>query len=145
MTNEQRLMAEQACARLINAFAILNDAGRFEEMVQLFTEDGRFARPTDPTNFTEGRENILTAFNARPKDRVSRHLITNILIDIQSDTTAKGIAYATLFTASPDNKAPKIGLQVNPTQFIGEFFVDFKLTDEGWKIATQTGNITLAT
>lgn len=145
MTPEQSLAIEQACAAVFNRFSVLNDAGRHEEMVQLFTEDARFARPTDPDNYTEGRDQILAAFQARPKDRVTRHLITNIVIDVVDETTAKGQCYSTLYAGSPDKPAENLGLQANPEQFIGEFFADFRLTDEGWKISSQTGNITFTT
>lgn len=145
MKPEQKMLIEHSCARLINAFAIYNDAGRFEELVSLFTPDGRFARPTAPDNFTEGRENILAAFRARPKERVGRHVMTNIQIEVIDETSARGLCYATLYTGSADKPAADFGLQANAAQFIGEVYTDFALTDEGWKIARQTGKIIFTT
>lgn len=145
MTPEQSLAIEQACAALLNRFSVLNDAGRHEEMVQLFTEDARFARPTAPDDYILGRDNILASFQARPKDRASRHLFTNIVIDVVDESTAKGQCYATLYTGSPDNPAEKLGLQANTSQFIGDLFAEFRLTEAGWKISAQTGNIIFTT
>lgn len=145
MDIEKRLQAEQVCASLFNRFSTCNDAGEFEEMANVFTIDARFARPTDPGNYTEGRDNILASFKARPRDRVSRHLITNIVIDVKDAGSATGKCYATLFTASPDNQAEKFGLQANASQFIGEFDADFSHTDEGWKISRLSGKIIFTT
>lgn len=145
MDIDKRLQAEQACASLFNRFAVCNDAGELEDMVNVFTIDALFARPTDPDNYTEGRDSILAAFKARPKDRVTRHLITNIVVDVEDAGSATGKCYATLFTASPDNEAEKFGLQANASQFIGEFDADFRHTEEGWKISRLSGKIVFTT
>ncbi len=136
---------EQACTRLVNQFSNFNDAGDYVSLCDLFTADASFARPTDPENFTSGRENILAAFQSRPNDRITRHIISNIVIEVANDSTAKGSCYATLFMAPVDAEAAKFGVKANPSQFIGEFYIDFSLTPEGWKISRQTGKIVFTT
>ena len=56
-------MIELACTKLVNQFAVFSDLGRYDELAALFTEDGRYARPTDPTSFVEGRSNLLASLN----------------------------------------------------------------------------------
>ena len=141
MKEENIALIEHTCSKLINRFAYLNDAQRYAELAELFSDDARFARPTDPDNYTLGKDNILAAFMARPKDRISRHAMSNILIDVTSESTAKGVSYVILYTASTDDVAEKFGLQANQSQFIGEFYDDFILTDTGWKIASRSGRI----
>ena len=133
---------ELACMRLLNQFTTLNDAGRYEELVELFAEDGQFARPTAPDSFVTGRAAILESFESRRSDRVSRHLLTNILISQTGDNTACGTAYARLVTALPGNRAD-MGLKANPVELVGDYRVDFRRTAEGWKIARLTGEIIL--
>lgn len=136
---------EHACAKLMNQFAVFNDMGRFDELVELFVEEGRYARPIAPDAFIVGKADILASFEARPKDRVGRHLISNIIIDVLSPTTAKGVCYVALYSGTLDQKAAKFGLQAQASQFIGEYQDDFVLTAQGWKFAQRKGNITFTT
>ena len=145
MDRLQVLDIEQACTRLINQFAVCNDAGRFNELVDLFTADGRYARPIAPEVFITGRADILASFEARPQDRVGRHLITNIVIDVLDSTHARGFCYATLYSGSSGHKAEKFGLQAQASQFIGEYADRFELTPQGWKFVERKGCIIFTT
>ncbi|MGA0807211.1 MAG: nuclear transport factor 2 family protein [Pseudohongiellaceae bacterium] len=136
---------EQACTRLINQFAVFNDAGRFHELVDLFTPDGLYARPIAPDTFIVGRTDILASFEARPRDRVGRHLITNVIIDVQDSEHASGFCYVTLYSGSMAHKAEKFGLQAQASQFIGEYADRFVLTAQGWKFTERKGCIIFTT
>src|SRR5688572_8903620 len=68
MNLQEQQSIELACSKLCNQFAVFNDAGRHEELVALFTDDGLYARPLDPENFVQGPAAILAAFKARPQD-----------------------------------------------------------------------------
>lgn len=136
---------ELACTKLVNQFAVYNDLGRHDELVELFTEDGRYARPTAPANFVEGRANLLAAFKARPKDKLVRHLVTNILIEVTSPTTANGFSYVTQYSGSTDKPAASHGWQANPSQLVGEYTDDFVLTPAGWKIRQRSGKLIFTT
>jgi hypothetical protein len=145
MNAQESLQIEMACTRLVNQFSLFNDARNFEALSQLFAADGAFARPTDPENFVSGRDGILAAFQARPHDRITRHIISNIVIDVVDAEKARGVCYATLFMAPVDAEPAMFGVKANPSQLIGEFYMDFVQTGDGWKIARQTGKIILAT
>jgi hypothetical protein len=92
-----------------------------------------------------GRHDILSSFEARPSERVGRHLITNIVIDVLDSSTAKGICYAALYSGTAGVMAEKFGLQAQASQFIGEYEDDFVLTDQGWKFAQRKGRIIFST
>jgi hypothetical protein len=145
MDRMQFLEIELACTRLINQFAVFNDAGRFQELVELFTPDARYARPIAPDAFITGKADILASFEARPQDRVGRHLITNVLIDVQDATRATGFCYVTLYSGNTAHKAEKFGLQAQSSQFIGEYADRFVLTPQGWKFAERKGCIIFTT
>ena len=66
MTRAEEIAIEWECARLINRYALLNDAGRWDELVALYAEDGLMTRPTAPDAPIVGREALLAAFTARP-------------------------------------------------------------------------------
>jgi hypothetical protein len=136
---------ELACSKLCNQFAVFNDAGKHEDLVALFTEDGRYARPTDPENFVSGHPAILAAFKARPRDKITRHLITNIVVNVTGAKTAQGLCYVTLFNGSTANPAEKFGFKANAAVLIGEYHDQFVLTEAGWKFSQRVGRLILTT
>lgn len=145
MDAQEKLNIELACTRLINQFAVFNDAGRFIELVAMFTDKGEYARPIAPDDFIVGKPAILASFEARPKERIGRHLITNIVVDVQSPTAAKGLCYVTLYSGTEGQKAEKFGLQAQASQLVGEYHDDFVLTGQGWKFARRKGCIIFST
>lgn len=136
---------EFACTKLVNQFAVYSDAARCDELAALFTEDGRYARPTDPANFIVGHADLLTSFKARPKDKLTRHLVTNVVIDVTSPTTAKGFSYVTQYAGTTDKPAPTHGWRANPPQLVGEYSDDYVLTAAGWKIRQRSGRLVFTT
>jgi len=75
-----------------------------------------------------GREAILTAFKGRPP-RVTRHICSNIVIDVESATAARGSSAMLLFTSA--DGAP----------LIGGFEDRFVLTEQGWRFAERRGTL----
>lgn len=141
MNAMERLAIEHACTRLMNQFAIFNDSGRFAELADLFTDDAQYARPIAPDALIAGRDNIRATFEARPKERVGRHFISNIIIDVHSPERASGMCYVSLFSGNVDKPAEKFGLQAIPPQLVGEFHDEFVLTKDGWKFSLRKGRI----
>ena len=127
MKNKDRRAAEADCARLIALYANLTDEARGEEVVALYAEDGVMVRPTAPNAPVAGREAILEAFKARPP-RITRHICSNVVIDVESDTTARGTSAMLLFTGEA---AP----------LVGSFHDRFVLTDDGWRFAERRGSL----
>ena len=145
MDSQQKQSIELTCSKLVNLYYQHNDQGDFKAASELFAEDGAFARPTDPENFTVGRANILAAYESRPRDRIARHIISNIIIDVVDDTHARGTCYATLFMAPIDAEKAAFGVKANDSQLMGEFDMEFVLTDDGWKFSRSTGRIVFMT
>jgi len=145
MDIKQQQSIELACARLVNLYYQYNDNRNFKAASELFTEDGAMARPTDPESFTVGKANILAAWEARPNDRIARHVISNIIITVEDAEHARGTCYATLFMAPIDAEKAKFGVKASASQLVGEFDMDFVLTEEGWKIARTTGAVIFTT
>lgn len=129
MTEAERHAIEHECARLISLYANLNDAGRWQAVAQLYTPTGRMARPTAPDDWITGRAAILEAFLSRPP-RTTRHVCSNVVIDVTDARHATGESTMLLFTG-PD-KPPLVG-----------YFLDrFERTDEGWRFAERRGGLT---
>lgn len=128
MTADERRAVEVDCARLVALYANLNDEARWDEVAALYAEDGVMFRPTAPDAGVEGRDAILAAFKARPP-RKTRHVCSNVVIDVESPTTARGTSAMLLFTGDP---AP----------LVGSFHDRFVLTADGWRFAERRGSLT---
>ena len=78
---------KDAIRDLMTRYCLSIDAGRYEDWVQCFTEDGTFNSPI--LGKWQGPEKLL-AFTARYKewtgDAQPRHCVMNILIDLAGDT-----------------------------------------------------------
>jgi hypothetical protein len=125
----ERHAIEWECARLINLYALLNDEARWDEVAALYAPDGVMARPTAPDQPIVGRDAILAAFKGRPQ-RTTRHACSNIVIDVETATSARGQSAMLLFTSA--DKPP----------LIGGFEDQFVLTDDGWRFAERRGTLT---
>lgn len=127
MTEAQRLAIEWHCARLVALYANLNDEARWEELAELYTIDGAMARPTAPDKLILGRAAILAAFQSRPS-RKTRHICTNVVIDVTSATAARGVSAMLL-------------MQPNTPPLAGSFHDTFQLTDDGWRFCQRRGSL----
>lgn len=127
MSPEERRAIEWECARLIAQYANLNDSGRWEELAMLFTEDGVMSRPSAPEAIIRGRQAILESMRARPPRR-TRHVCSNIVVDVTSSTEACSESAMLLFAefASP---------------LAGSFEDRFVLTQHGWRFAERRGRL----
>lgn len=138
--NTEEIAISYSCEKLVKQFAKFNDLGQLDCLVALFVEDGSFARPLDPDNPIVGRENILAMMKARPP-RLSRHFMTNIVIDILSPDEAEGLSYVT-FLSTTDVDAPRPA-PCEPKMFMGEYRDSFVRTADGWRFKSRQGNMTL--
>lgn len=127
MTEHERRAIEADCARLIALYANLNDEARWEEVAALYAEDGLMTRPTAPDAPIVGRAAILAAFQARPP-RKTRHVCSNVVIDVEDHASACGTSAMVLFT---EGGAP----------LAGSFHDRFVLTADGWRFAERRGSL----
>ncbi len=139
----EKVVIEQRCTRLVNLFALLNDACDYDALVALFTEDGVFARPTVPDKPMVGRQVILEQFRQRPP-RTLRHLMANVTITPHSASRATGTCYMILYTgpaAEPGAAGPP---KADAVQLIGAFEDTFVKVGEEWLFAKRQGSLGLS-
>lgn len=127
MTADDRRAIEQDCARLVALYANLNDAARWEDVAALYAADGRMARPTAPDDWIVGRDAILTTFRSRPA-RTTRHVCSNVVIDVLDESHASGESAMLLFTGEG---APKVG----------SFHDRFVRVQGEWRFAERRGSL----
>ena len=139
MSPEERRAIEADIERLIKRYVNLNDAQDWEAVAALYTEDARFARPSKPGEFVEGRAAILAGFRARPP-RAQRHVIANVVVDVESPSSARAFSVIVLYQGEP---APEGELPVMSADspLVGTFTDKVVLREEGWRFVERVGGL----
>ena len=130
----QTLLIQHACTQAIITFATLNDAGEYEQLSQLFSEDGKFARPSEPDNFITGRSAIQAAMEAR-SPRKTRHLVNNIEVTVTGPDTARASSFISLYAA------PLGGDVVASPILIGRYEDEFICQGGRWLFNCRKGSV----
>ena len=128
------LLAERACERLIIDFIRRLDLGDPGSAAELFTVDGVWEWPQAGRRI-EGREALRTYFGSRPADRLSRRMMTNILVTMDSATTATATSY--LATYRVDGYTGGMLPPRLPAN-VGHYEDRFQRVDGVWLLATRT-------
>jgi ketosteroid isomerase-like protein len=130
MDDMERMLIERACARLVTEYCHFVDHGEAAKIASQFTDDGVWASPQDTRS---GRDAIAKSFGKRQDNaaRMSRHVCTNLLIDVIDENNATGVVYLTLYRHDGDPAR-----RVSPTDapdIIGEYRDTFVRTSNGWR------------
>ena len=136
----ERLEIERACERLIYEYSRALDLGDMSAAADFFAENGSMARPMMPDAVIQGRETIRASLLTRPKTLLTKHLATNVMVDVESRTSASGLSYLTMIstTPPPDGKPPYVSQ--GPIYF-GEFKDKFVRENGAWKFLERRGSI----
>ncbi|GGT04711.1 hypothetical protein GCM10010271_03280 [Streptomyces kurssanovii] len=130
-----RLLAERACERLIMEFVHKLDLGDPGEVAELFTEDGVWEWAVGDRRI-QGREALRAYFGARPADRLSRRMCTNILVTLTSASTATAITYFTTYRVDGYTDGGYVPPQP-PTQ-VGHYEDKFRKVDGRWLLSCRS-------
>ena len=82
--NRPTLSIHSEIEHLIKYFAYLNDQKQYNELINLFTDDAIYARPSEPNDLIVGHADIINSFNNRPQ-KITQHIVGNIFLDQQAD------------------------------------------------------------
>ncbi len=139
MTEDERRAIEQDCERLIKLYVNLNDAQDWPAVAALYTEDARFARPSQPGVFIEGRAAILAGFLARPA-RAQRHVIANTVVEVEDPDHARAFSVIVLYMGDvpADGGLP---VQDPKSPLVGTFTDKLVRTRDGWRFAERIGGL----
>jgi len=140
LTSIDRLEIELDCQRLIHAYLRALDGGDPDGVADCFAEHGSLARPMQPNQRIEGREAIRTSMRSRPKALVTRHLATNVIIDVASRESASGTSLLTMIGCTPaDGAVPPF--ESGGPLYLGEFRDRFVRVAGEWKFLERLGSI----
>lgn len=136
----ERIEIERACERLVHVYSRALDLGDMSAAADCFAENGSMARPMMPDAVVQGRESIRASLLTRPKTLLTKHLATNVMIDVESRDSASGLSYLTMISTTPpaDGKPPYVS--AGPLWF-GEFRDRFVRENGEWKFLERRGSI----
>jgi SnoaL-like protein len=134
MQTLERIEIERTCERLSVAYARHVDFGEYEAYLALFAEDARLDLGGD---VMEGREAIRRFLAQRPRNLRSRHVFTNLMVEVIDADHARGITYLTLYRHVGDES-----LGAGPIDFpgpagIGHYEDEYVRTPAGWRFASR--------
>ncbi len=142
LSSAERIEIERACERLIHRYARALDLGDLEAAADCFALAGAMARPMAPERVIHGREAIRAALLARPKALLTKHLSTNVMIDVESRDAARGLSCLTMISATPAAGSAPPHASAGPIWF-GEFRDRFVREEGEWKFLERLGSIQL--
>jgi hypothetical protein len=135
-----RIEIERACERLVYTYGRALDLGDMDAAADCFAVDGSMARPMNPDQIVRGREEIRASLKTRPKTLLTKHLATNVMIDVETRDTATGVSYLTMIACTPTPGAQPPFESPGPLYF-GEFRDRFVRVDGEWKFLERRGSI----
>jgi hypothetical protein len=140
LSSDERIEIERACERLILAYSRALDVGDMNAAADCFAENGTFSRPMAPDQLITGREAVRASLLARPKTLLTRHLTTNLMIEVESRDAASGLSYLTMISTTPAEGAQPPHVSQGPIWF-GEMRDRFVRENGVWKFQERRGSI----
>ena len=132
MNASDALLIERACERVVIDSARCNDERRWAQLANLYTPTGVVVRPNGQR--LEGREAIEAAYAAGSPDRVTRHLCTNLRVEVDGPDAAHATTTVLIVAGTRSGDS-------DTTYRVGEFADRFERTAEGWKIAERRASL----
>jgi hypothetical protein len=136
----ERMEIERACERLTFAYTRALDLGDMNAAADCFAENGSMARPMNPGQVIQGREAVRASLLTRPKRLLTKHLTTNVVIDVENRDSARGLSYLTMVATTPPEGAAPPFISAGPVYF-GEMQDRFVREQGVWKFLERRGSI----
>ena len=136
MDDMSRLMIERDCTKLIVAYSHMIDFGDAGSIAELFTDDGVWESAERRLG---NRDEIAESFTHRQANtgRRSRHVCTNVAIEIVSADEALGVSYYTLYR---EDDVDTETAELDGPAMVGDYRDRFVRTPDGWRIAHRRAN-----
>ena len=133
LSSLERIEIERACERLILVYSRALDLGDMNAAADCFAANGSMARPMNPDVVIQGREAIRASLLTRPKALHTKHLATNIMIDVQGPDAATGLSYLSMVSVMLADGAKPPHASPGPLWF-GECVDSFVRENGAWKL-----------
>lgn len=123
---------------VIFRFFLHLDEQEYDQLAQLMAPTGTWLRNGA---LLKGPEGVREAMRSRPAGFTTRHLITNVIVDVADDDHADATYYMTVFVHAGDAK-PTGPVKMDVPMHVSVFRQRFMRAPEGWRIAELHGTAT---
>ena len=131
--DEARIAAiKQACRELADRYALYVDERLYDRFGEVFSEDAVL----EAGGQRRGLADIITGMGKRSVGLVSRHVITNSVVDVLDPENATGLCYLSLYRKL-DAAGPDPALLEGPA-LIGVYHDTYRRTPLGWRITHRS-------
>jgi len=131
----KRMIIERACELLSIAYARAVDFRDYDAFVELFADDALL----DLGMQISGKQAIRESMKKRSDEIRSRHVLTNISIEVQDSKHARGVSYLTLYRhVGTESLRTEIPIPTTLPTAVGHYEDSFVFTAAGWRIKTRT-------
>lgn len=141
MDEAQRALVCRTCEQLVLEAVACTDANQAQGLAALFADDAVLVRPGGVA--LQGRAAILQAYAARPADRITRHLVSNIRFHLVTAEQARATSYVQVWSGSMADEAGALGRPARQAPSVGEFDDSFRRVDGRWMIARREARFIL--
>lgn len=138
MEAARRTQDEADCIRLCVDWANGIDARRYDEVLDLFTEDGVIDRMGV---IFDGRTAIKEFLFARPQSGTTAHISANARVTFEGHDVAKGFSYVLFFQGSGGDAGSPVVVAGLPS--IIEYHDQYRRTHGGWRIERRSVRMAL--
>ncbi len=125
---------ERACAALVLRLAWLADHDEAPLAIGLFSADATMDRDGERH---AGIDAIARLLRSRPPNRLTRHVLSNLEIEVLSPTRARGRCYVTVYRHRTDGRPPQPPAPMAGPETLGEYHDEFVLEAGRWKFASR--------
>ena len=129
------LALEHACARLILDLARFTDDGNYAAALALFTDDATMDR--DGEVFS-GIAALRQAYAQRPANRITRHVVSNIVVQRDGPAQALVSSHVTVYRHVVDPNHANPPYRLAGADVLGQYQDRLLLTSAGWRLASRT-------
>ncbi|MDZ7670608.1 MAG: nuclear transport factor 2 family protein [Gammaproteobacteria bacterium] len=124
---------ERACSALSISYARAIDFRDYDAFLELFTDDAVL----DTGQPLEGLDAIRASLAGRDDRLRTRHVISNVFVDVLSTDAARGIAYLTLYRHRGDDSLRPGAVPLAGPAAVGHYEDRFARTSEGWRFRSR--------
>ena len=133
MSAIELLLVREECRSLSVAYARALDFRDYDALANLFTDDGIL----DTVRQAEGREAIRASLGERSDEIRTRHVITNMVVEVMDDDVARGLSYLCLYRHQGSESLLPEAVGFAAPAAVGHYEDGFRRTDAGWRFTLR--------
>lgn len=130
------LACKTACHDVLVRFCTALDTRDNVAAADLFADDAQMVAPSGDT--VHGTA-IRAYFERRPTALITRHIMTNVLVEPTGPDTASARAYILVYRVQRQDPDRLPRAMPSGPQGAGDWVVDLRRTDAGWRISRYEG------